>query len=412
MPTKTSKKDACRQSKSCQSRWPGYVCLMPALFRKLDRIARLEGGCVLMVSDDPNLHVRFGQHNQMATSVYQQQFSEHQQQRAVEVGGITIANRIDISAFRSQPRPELDRSQIPIDKIYPFVVHFLIGHRRLCLDEWELVCGPSREESGWPQLWGQLNYVNQLLADRYAWSAVFGHEPLPRTPSAVANIEQTAQLIEEIQKHCSVSIRMPIPLPVAPGSYIPFSHVEKGIPWADPCWKRLEKGRIAQTISLHRYPVVQIVQKEHVPLRLRKKATMQIVSYDRRENAIDFLIGDDPAIRRAPIEEIVDDEAMIRAFSAEDAFFIGASWASYNRNVRMTFLKSSQHGRNYSVQKGIDKGPWLMRENRVSLKASLSKPSKPKSSKRRSKNAVNAFIPLVGLITVGRPASKRDKRRK
>ena len=91
----------------------------------------------------------------------------------------TLAERINIAAFRSCIRPELDWSAIPAHLIYDFILWHEIGHKADNYDQIDFFTGKCRQQEDFARLNRALLRANEVLADRYAWAKIFPNEPLP-----------------------------------------------------------------------------------------------------------------------------------------------------------------------------------------------------------------------------------------
>ena len=132
------------------------------------------------------------------------------------VARITLADTIDVAEFRrcGRARPELNWSALSDEEIYPFVVWHEIGHRR---DNFNMLDAAFFD----PASLAPLRYINEILADRFAWSRIRPGEPLPLTRTGKANQHQIAEqlaLISERHVRARYKVR-----PIATGQYMNVS---------------------------------------------------------------------------------------------------------------------------------------------------------------------------------------------
>ena len=151
-------------------------------------------------------------------------------------GGIWVKNLINVDLFHATPRPEMDWGAIPVEDIYRFLILHEIGHCLNNYNEWDIVGNVSWDsEKG--RLYGTMKAINEVLADRYAWEALFPGKPLP-----IRHRRKTAikDRMKKLDRHFKMKEFKKDLLPVDPAKYIPMSHEKHGIPFVTP--ESLERG--------------------------------------------------------------------------------------------------------------------------------------------------------------------------
>lgn len=131
---------------------------------------------------------------------------------------ISVASSINADGLRAAgpTRPELDWSVLGDDEIYPFILWHEIGHRmdNFCpIDVWMLKDVDVRARCE-----RHVHFINEVLADRYAWSRVRPGEPIPKTESGQRLEEEIAEAIDYIGTHAKNRRDYPV-RPLQPGQY-------------------------------------------------------------------------------------------------------------------------------------------------------------------------------------------------
>lgn len=136
-----------------------------------------------------------------------------------ERGVVTLAATIDTEALRSAGagRPELDWGQLEDHEIIPFIVWHEIGH---CMDNfsgWDIITLQDidiRDECR-----RRSRFINEVLADRYAWQHVRPGEPIPLSEYGKRQQERTAEGIAYLSEHVPPRTNCRKPRPLRPGQY-------------------------------------------------------------------------------------------------------------------------------------------------------------------------------------------------
>lgn len=115
----------------------------------------------------------------------------------------SLASAINTRTFREcgRTRPELDWSALGDDEIYPFVLWHEIGHRVDNFSLVDLMCMKDFEARNTCQ--GIIGYVNEVLADRYAWSKVCPGQPIPLTKRGAEQRQLLQDSLDILSKYLS-----------------------------------------------------------------------------------------------------------------------------------------------------------------------------------------------------------------
>lgn len=214
--------------------------LTPPLFQELDRLCRIRANAVLVVQTPEEMEGLFGSYSPWVVNVYRDTAVTGVPGCGDEVKGIQIVNAIDVDMLQAAKRPEMDWGVIPETQLFRFIALHEIGHVIHNYDYMSLLfCNDtdcSMEER--LALYRQAIFVNEVLADRFAWSEMFPGEPLP-VRSESTPMETIKQMTSEVEIHVKMrQLRSSFTLPTEDGKYVPVTHVRDGIPWCSPEPKR------------------------------------------------------------------------------------------------------------------------------------------------------------------------------
>lgn len=207
--------------------------LSPKLFRRLELIARSQG-CVLQVREAAEMGNNWGCVNFMAQGVYEDLRAP--KLKCYETALIDIAPRFHVSQFHGSCRPELDWSQVPSAKAWEFLVWHEIGHLKDNIKHFGVVADKDPKVIASQKEWSTALYVvNEVLADRFAWNAVFPDQPIPICPRRTHSAEYVSEWLERLDARYGRSGRREMkPLPTDPLCHVPWQHVKRGIPYERP----------------------------------------------------------------------------------------------------------------------------------------------------------------------------------
>lgn len=113
---------------------------------------------------------------------------------------ITLSFSIDAAAFRAagRERPEVDWSVLDDRELYTFVLQHEIGHRCDNFDSWDVRIEDPAVQA---ECVRRLRYINEVLADRFAWQAIRPGEPLPLTEHGRRDQERISDTLALLGKH-------------------------------------------------------------------------------------------------------------------------------------------------------------------------------------------------------------------
>ncbi|MGO3745455.1 MAG: hypothetical protein ACTJG9_08730 [Alcaligenes aquatilis] len=115
---------------------------------------------------------------------------------------IYLSNRIDTAPLREagRHRPECDWSKLSNSELFHFVVWHEIGHIR---DNFHPAQFMFRSDLGPEAMQAskKAGYINEVLADRFAWERVRPGQSMPLTKAGQRNADQIESDIEEISRH-------------------------------------------------------------------------------------------------------------------------------------------------------------------------------------------------------------------
>lgn len=133
--------------------------------------------------------------------------------------GIQLSTSVDTACLRGNQRPEIDWSVLEDHEVYPFIVAHEIGHRvdnfcywdanRIADDQVRTRCGSV------------IRSINEVLADRYAWSQIRPGEPVPLCEFGKSLQEEVAGDIALMDKYMPRVRRQPKALPAGRYLHVP-----------------------------------------------------------------------------------------------------------------------------------------------------------------------------------------------
>ncbi|MBV4480033.1 hypothetical protein [Pseudomonas khavaziana] len=133
--------------------------------------------------------------------------------------GIQLSTSVDAGRLRRNQRPEIDWSALEDHEIYPFIVAHEIGHRVDNFCYWE--AGRIEDDFVRTRCERTIRSINEVLADRYAWSQIRPGEPVPLCELGKSLQEEVAADIALMDKHMPRVRREPRKLPSGRHLHIP-----------------------------------------------------------------------------------------------------------------------------------------------------------------------------------------------
>jgi hypothetical protein len=190
-------------------------------YRQLAEIAK-QAGCCLGLSTFEQLGGAWGLYNCFGLAVHEDASVDtpHLQEKIV----IQLATSVDAGRLRAVQRPEIDWSQLHDDEIYPFIVQHEIGHKvdnHFVFDLWNVKDPETHDKCR-----RVVSFVNEILADRYAWSQIRPGEPVPLCENGKRMQEQAAEYIALLNLHIPRTRRAPRALPAGQYSHVPQSMLQ------------------------------------------------------------------------------------------------------------------------------------------------------------------------------------------
>lgn len=161
--------------------------------------------------------------------------------------GIELSTSVDAGRLRSVQRPEIDWSVLEDHEIYPFIVAHEIGHRVDNFCYWD--AGRIDDDHVRTRCESVIRSINEVLADRYAWSQIRPGEPVPLCELGKSLQEEVAADIALMDKHMPRVRREPRKLPS--GRYL---HVPTAMLMTDSLVSYIGTGVTATAIDSARRP--------------------------------------------------------------------------------------------------------------------------------------------------------------
>lgn len=203
------------------------IKLTPNLFRELDILTRTETGCPLSVFNHSESPWEFGSFSFQPEGLFKEVEIQESPGCCCEREIIKIANQIDLEAFYSAQRPEMDWRFIPEDLIYQFIVFHEIGHCLFDLPDilWMFNVRDDAKRC-------LFFTANEVRTDRFGWKKLSPGRPLPKKRGNGGLLGEVKSFTKRHPDWFPKEPKRIIPISTDPGKMIPVSHVKKRIPWA------------------------------------------------------------------------------------------------------------------------------------------------------------------------------------
>ncbi|CUJ80941.1 hypothetical protein [Achromobacter sp. 2789STDY5608628] len=230
-------------------------------YRGFAELCKAEAGQALEVSSTDAMNGDWAQAGFMAWEVIAD-VRASQAAFALEVSRIELADSIIVGDFRraGRSRPETNWDALTDDEIYPFIVWHEIGHRR---DNFNMLDVMMARSNFPDEVVKRIRWVNEVLADRFAWAQIRPGEMLAKTEGG----KRDAQLIEDtialMAQHCQRAKFKPRPIPG--GQY---AHVSP---------RMLESPRLAAFVGPDVHPELlahYVWKSANRPIRSRRPAAI------------------------------------------------------------------------------------------------------------------------------------------
>lgn len=211
----------------------GYAVLTPQVFRAIDLRARRHAGSVFEIATSDDMEGAWGLTHMMVGDVFTDlrklRASRYEEPIYKNAAVLTICNQVRVSDFHGAARPEIDLAAIPADRIYDYVSWHEIGHKADNFDRFGFLLSEGLRSDETSRALGRLN---EILADRFAWSKMFPNKPLPVRKGC----ESVVHWVEEwVSRFISGGIRRGravTPVTDDPLMFVPIDHVKKGMKWS------------------------------------------------------------------------------------------------------------------------------------------------------------------------------------
>ena len=211
----------------------GHAVLTPQVFRAIDLRARRHAGSVFEIATSDEMEGAWGLTHMMVGDVFTdlRKLRDNRYEDPIynNASVLTICNQVRVSDFHGANRPEIDLAAIPADRIYEYVSWHEIGHKADNFDRVGFLLSDDMRSDETSRALGRLN---EILADRFAWSKMFPNKPLPMRKGC----ESVAQWVDEwVNRFVSGGIRrgrVATPVTDNPLMCVPLGHVKKGMKWS------------------------------------------------------------------------------------------------------------------------------------------------------------------------------------
>lgn len=187
-------------------------------YRQLAEMSR-QAGCCLELATVEELGGNWGMYCQFASAVHPDASKDDPTIEGRVV--LQLATTVDAGLLRTAKRPEIDWSKLHDDEIYKFIVAHEIGHflDNHCGFDILAITDPLIKK----KCQQVIVAVNEILADRYAWSHIRPGETLPLGETGKRLQDSMADSMLLLNKYCPRTRRIPRSLPVGQYSYVPRS---------------------------------------------------------------------------------------------------------------------------------------------------------------------------------------------
>lgn len=138
-----------------------------------------------------------------------------------ECSEIQLSTNVDAGLLRSVQRPEIDWSVLDDDEIYPFIVAHEMGHRVDNFCYWD--AGRIEDEQVRVRCERTIRSINEVLADRYAWSQIRPGEPVPVGEYGKQIQEEVAADLALMDRYMPRVRRAPRRLPAGRYLHVPMA---------------------------------------------------------------------------------------------------------------------------------------------------------------------------------------------
>ncbi|MCQ9423356.1 hypothetical protein NRB16_07445 [Pseudomonas sp. LJDD11] len=184
-------------------------------YRKLAEQAKLVG-CCLAVSSYWNMGC-WGLFSPFVQTVHADATTDHPDLSEQIV--IQLSATVEAGALRAVTRPEIDWGALEDHEIFDFIVAHEIGHRVDNYGVFDL--HRIKDVEALEKCRSTIRAVNEVLADRYAWSQVRPGEPVPLSENGKLLQEQVAEAMVLLDQHVPRPQRVYRSLPGGQYAWVP-----------------------------------------------------------------------------------------------------------------------------------------------------------------------------------------------
>ena len=185
-----------------RARTNSTLSLTKARYRALAALCKAEAGKPLNIASETDMQGDWGMINYWALPVIDD--ATQPDQLYSERAYINVAHHIKTQDFRAagKQRPECDWSKLSNSELFEFVVWHEIGHFRDNFSPIDIFfatphdLAPEARRAA-----SKVPYINEVLADRFAWERIRSGQPMPLTDAGRLNADQIERDIEEISRY-------------------------------------------------------------------------------------------------------------------------------------------------------------------------------------------------------------------
>ncbi|CAB3705965.1 hypothetical protein LMG1866_02820 [Achromobacter ruhlandii] len=195
-----------------------FLTLSHQQYREFAELCKTEAGQALEVSSTDAMNGNWAMSGFMAWEVIADVRAK-EASFAMEVSRIELADSIVVGDFRraGRSRPETNWDALTDDEIYPFIVWHEIGHRR---DNFNMLDVMLARGNFPEEVVRRLRWINEVLADRFAWAQIRPGEMLVKTDAGKRDAQLIEDTIEYLARYCKRAKFKPRAIPLGQYAHI------------------------------------------------------------------------------------------------------------------------------------------------------------------------------------------------
>jgi len=239
----------------------GNAILTPELFLALDRMARVRVGRSIQVKSHEKMR---GEHDGRQDWGRAREYVLHCLDVRLlrgdsnarvweESSGIALVPSIPLARLYEVRRPELDWTAVPSERMFEFVALHEIGHYAQNYESWwafeRTLKAKGMERSEIDAI--PLRMVNEVLADRYAWSQLFPGSELPTHAERTVPEDRVAYWLDRVAA-LTPMMKIAEPMNADPLTFVPENHFKGRIPWAAGVTRTIDGPSLEYLTGLRR----------------------------------------------------------------------------------------------------------------------------------------------------------------